>query len=225
MNDTSDQSQGRQVLLIDLDNCPNEMAGLGEKLEGFSRIVGCYAGTEPRIGLSLVPVFAKIFEAGKFELVAMEASKNAADFGLAFWAGRLLETMPEDTEFSILSRDKDLERVVELLQSYGRSARRLLSEAPSSKKPAQKPAKKIDASKRLVADQFRSLLRPKGGNPGKRASLRKHIQSFLKGKKLTANPDHVIEAMVADGFIRFNGGEAVSYDFNQPAVDDHTIPF
>ena len=45
------------------------------------------------------------------------AGKNAADFGIAFWAGILVSQLPDDTHFDIISNDADLDFVVDLLIS------------------------------------------------------------------------------------------------------------
>ncbi len=48
-----------------------------------------------------------------------EEGKNAADFGLAFWAGRLATEMPAETEFIILSQDGDWDHVVNCCATQG----------------------------------------------------------------------------------------------------------
>ncbi len=202
---------GPQALLIDLDNCPQEIARFGASLQDFSRIIGCYAGPEPKVGLGLVPVLAKIFETKKLELVAMNPGKNAADFGLAFWAGRLLETLPSNTEFLVLSHDKDLDRVVELLQAYGRSARRVQSESSATQK-----SKKVSSETRKAAQLFRNTLKPGTANPSSRKTLRNHVQAILKGKGIEIDPDRVIKALVSDGFVHINGDKKVTYHFSRP---------
>ena len=99
-----------QVLLIDLDNCPKEIGKLPQVLASFTRIVICYGSIEPKVPLGLVTALATAIHEGKLELVGMDkGGKNAADFGLAFWAGRLVSEMPKETEFTILSADTFLE--------------------------------------------------------------------------------------------------------------------
>ena len=117
---------GHRVLLIDLDNCPQHLARLPVELDRFSRIIACYGAVEPRLGLSLVRSLAPAIHEGRLEFVGMRIKgKNAADFGLAFWAGRLLTETPPDTEFVILSGDQDLDHVVDLLHRENRRAQRV----------------------------------------------------------------------------------------------------
>ena len=52
-------------------------------------------------------------------------SKNAADFGICFLAGSLMQELSKETHFVIVSNDKDLDHVVHLLKSHGRSAERV----------------------------------------------------------------------------------------------------
>ncbi len=114
-----------RVLLIDLENCPAEMGQLPETLSEFSRIIVCFAGVEPKVPLGLVIVLASAIHEGRLEFVGMDkGGKNAADFGLAFWAGRLVSEMPEGTTFTVLSADADLDHVVNMLRKAGRQANR-----------------------------------------------------------------------------------------------------
>ena len=102
-----------KALLIDLDNCPRQLDDLPQTLAGYTRIIACYGGIEPKVALGLVPLLAAAIQAKKLEIVGMKrGGKNAADFGLAFWAGRLVAEMPPQTTFEILSQDSDLDHVV-----------------------------------------------------------------------------------------------------------------
>jgi hypothetical protein len=115
-----------RVLLIDLDNCPKELAKLSDEVQNFARVIACYGAVEPRLTLSLVRALAQPIHEGRLEFVGMEVrGKNAADFGLAYWAGRLVEQMPPETEFVVISRDQALDHVVNLLRRDDRAARRL----------------------------------------------------------------------------------------------------
>ena len=222
VEDLDDESPIRsRVLLIDLDNCPNEMAKLGADLQGFSRIVGCYAGPEPKIGLGLVPTLAASMAEGRLELVAMKTGHNAADFGLAFWAGRLLETLPEDTEFVVLSRDKDLDRVVELLRGCGRAAARIVTNGTRRKKALQAPNDEIARS---YAD---FCLSNSGGNPKTRKTLRNSIKNYLKGERIPAEPDRVIDSLVEAGLVELYGQKAIysPRSLPDPDNDPDDIPF
>ena len=107
---------GSRALLIDLDNCPKQIELIHEALAGITRAVACYGSVEPKVQVGLVPLLAAAINAGKLEIIGMEKSgKNAADFGLAFWAGKLTA----ETEFIILLQDPDWDHVMNLLCSVG----------------------------------------------------------------------------------------------------------
>jgi hypothetical protein len=82
-------TSGTRVLLIDLDNCPKQIDLLHQALAGITRAVACYGGVEPKVQVGLVPLLAAAINEGKLDIIKMEKGRNAADFGLAFWAGRL----------------------------------------------------------------------------------------------------------------------------------------
>lgn len=115
-----------KVLLIDLENCPNQIQKLLEDLEQFSNVVICYTQSGAKIPLDwLVPLSATI-NSSKLKILKMaNAGKNSADFGICFSAGVLMQQLPQQAHFVITSNDTDLDHVVSLLQSQGRSAERV----------------------------------------------------------------------------------------------------
>ncbi|MBD2109156.1 PIN domain-containing protein [Leptolyngbya subtilissima] len=115
-----------RVLLIDLENCPDQIHQLKDNLEKFSKVVICYAKTGAKIPLDwLIPLSATV-SSSKLKIFKMTNSgKNAADFGICFFAGVLMQELPKETHFSIVSNDTDLDHVVNLLKSQGRSAERI----------------------------------------------------------------------------------------------------
>src|SRR5438552_3555205 len=114
-----------RALLIDLDNCPRQIEQLPETLATFARVIACYGGTEPKVPFGMVPLLSTAIHEGRLAIIGMQKKgKNAADFGLAFWAGRLAAEMPPDTEFLILSQDTDLDHVVHMLQGAKRQVER-----------------------------------------------------------------------------------------------------
>lgn len=124
--DANQTCDAYKVLLIDLENCPNQIQKLLEDLEQFSNVVICYAQSGAKIPLDwLVPLSTTINSNRLKILKMMNAGKNSADFGICFSAGFLMQQLPQKTHFVILSNDKDMDHVVELLQSHGRSAERI----------------------------------------------------------------------------------------------------
>ena len=115
-----------RVLLIDLENCPNQIYQLQKNLEQFSQVVICYAQSGAKIPLDwLMPLSATV-NANKLKIFRMaNGGKNAADFGICFFAGALMQQLQQETHFVIISNDTDLDHVVNLLKSQGRSAERV----------------------------------------------------------------------------------------------------
>lgn len=129
----NDDEIGR-VLLIDLENCPDQISHLQEKLEQFSQVVICYAQTGAKIPLDwLIPLSATVIS-NKLKIFKMtNGGKNAADFGICFFAGVLMQQLHKQTHFVIISNDTDLDHVVNLLESQGRSAERISSKKEENK--------------------------------------------------------------------------------------------
>jgi hypothetical protein len=133
INQNDDDEIGR-VLLIDLENCPDQISQLQEKLEQFSQVVICYAQTGAKIPLDwLIPLSGTV-SSNKLKIFKMtNGGKNAADFGICFFAGVLMQQMHKQTHFVIISNDTDLDHVINLLKSQGRSAERISTKKEENK--------------------------------------------------------------------------------------------
>ena len=121
-----DYSPGHHVLLIDLENCPGQIHQLMNNLQHYAQVLICYAQCGVKVPVDwIVPLTATVNES-RLKLLKMPLSgKNAADFGITFWAGVLMAQLPPDTHFDIVSNDADLDYVVSLLISQQRSAKRI----------------------------------------------------------------------------------------------------
>ncbi|MGH7601293.1 MAG: PIN domain-containing protein, partial [bacterium] len=213
-------NSGSRAVLIDLDNCPKQIDLLHQALAGITRAVACYGSVEPKVQVGLVPLLAAAINEGKLEIVRMEKrGRNAADFGLAFWAGRLAAELPPETEFIILSQDGDLDHVVNLLRSAGRQVERLdgkTSKIEIASKPAA--AKKTQPAtitiKRtfddFVADYCRQHLKTGKARPAKKTTLINSIKSCFKKHK-EVNPEKVVQALLERGIIAIDGKGRVTY--------------
>lgn len=107
--------------------------------------------------------------------------KNAADFGLCFWAGRLSVQMPVGTEFTILSKDTDLDHVVNLLAKFDYKAERvgMVSENETSEVLQQKTTKLEIVT---VADQYYQKTLSSRNRPATEDKLLNSIRSFCRKK-------------------------------------------
>ena len=125
-NTNQNSNNVARVLLIDLENCPNQIHQLQKNLEQFSQVIICYAQSGAKIPLDwLMPLSATV-NANKLKIFRMaNGGKNAADFGICFFAGALMQQLQQETHFVIISNDTDLDHVVNLLKCQGRSAERV----------------------------------------------------------------------------------------------------
>lgn len=114
-----------KILLIDLENCPNQIHELQSSLQEYSRVVICYATTGAKIPLDWLMPLNEIINASRLQIHKMDSvGKNAADFGIFFFAGMLAQELKEPAEFIIASDDTDLDHLVSLLASMQHTAKR-----------------------------------------------------------------------------------------------------
>ncbi|MEO5334982.1 MAG: PIN domain-containing protein [Magnetococcus sp. YQC-5] len=203
---------------------------------------------EPRVPLSLMMQLAPSVCAGRLEVVGMKKpGKNAADFGLAFYAGRLLSEMPEETEFIILSEDGDLDHVVNLLRGLQRKVERINGNphaAPVKAVVSSHPGSSVsgsgkDAASGMLTDpdvENYIMTRLMAGmtRPAKKATLMRSIQTVCK-KRPDLQPAAVFSALVERGILVIGVGGKVRYldgfmpegchECNEEDDDDEGIPF
>jgi hypothetical protein len=146
-NNHSDSDKVSRVLLIDLENCPDQIHQLQKSLEQFSQVVICYAQTGAKIPLDWLVPLSETVSSNKLKIFKMtNGGKNAADFGICFFAGVLMQQLNIETHFVIVSNDTDLDHVVSLLKSQGRSAERI-----GTKKEEKKTAAAIEVMAEATA--------------------------------------------------------------------------
>ena len=212
-----------QVLLIDLDNCPNQIEKLSLHIEEFARTIVSYGGAEPKVPFSLVSLLATLIHEKRLEIVPAEQGKNAADFALTFYAGLLVNQLPPNTEFTILSDDTDLDYVVYLLHDKGREASRLSgkeqpvkaepksrtkntppkAKAQTKKMPASGDSSINDAAAKL-SKHLRKLDRKK--KPKSKESLLNYLESHFKGDpKLASSRESIFSALVKQRTVKMDG--------------------
>jgi len=129
--DTLENNIIQKVLLIDLENCPNQVEKLLKNVEQFAYVVICYAQTGAKIPLDwLMPLNSAINNQQLKTIKMPNKGKNAADFGISFFAGVFMQQLPIQTHFVIISEDADLDHVIDLLKSQGRTAERINTKKP-----------------------------------------------------------------------------------------------
>src|SRR5262249_54325805 len=124
----------------------------------------------------------------------------AADFGLAFWAGRLAAEMPPDTEFLILSQDTDLDHVVHMLQGANRLVERLDGKVHRTKRlstDSPKPQAETDGD--AVTEYGTKYLQPARSRPVTKGSHENTIRRFCKKQKKNITPESILQGLVPRG--------------------------
>jgi hypothetical protein len=194
-----------KVLLLDIENRPNRLLNLTEDLTHYSNVIICYAQSDFKIPIDWIEPIAHAFSAGTLKIIKMpNAGKNAADFGIAFWAGMLAAQQPNDTHYDIISHDTDLDFVVDLLISQGRSAKRI---AMIKQPPIQEIVEdKIKPIKPL--QKYCIYLAKNDPRPAKSKSLINNIDRFFKE---TVNPNDVLTKLIKKGVVSINHG-VVTYN-------------
>jgi len=183
-----------RVLLIDLENCPDQIYQLQENLEQFSQVIICYAQTGAKIPLDwLIPLSAMV-SSNKLRIFKMaNIGKNAADFGICFFAGSLMQQLHKETHFVIISNDTDLDHVVNLLKSQGRSAERMgtrKDEKETGSKTAKNNAAKATVEAIVVVSPIKiycmHLVTYSKNRPAKKDTLINSIKNKFKESPKTA---------------------------------------
>lgn len=83
-----------RTLLIDLENCPNHIQELQDSLRDYDKVIICYASTGAKIPLDWLMPLHETISAGHLQIHKMDSiGKNAADFGIFFFAGMLAQQL------------------------------------------------------------------------------------------------------------------------------------
>ena len=207
--------QPPHVLLIDAENCPQSIDRLDDALARFSRVVLVSGPGEPRIPLRLASVIASAVQNGSLCVVrAPRKGKNAADFAMAFFAGRLCETLPPDAEITVLSCDQDLNHVVELVAATGRKATRSL--------PSAARLKSVATLDQALVKVRSTILSKSTARPRSRKKLLSAIRSSCA--PLVVDPASVLDRLVECGDVEF-AGNGIDYPDVVGSNDNDDLPF
>ena len=210
------------VLLIDLENCPNDINLLLKHIDLYFQIIVCYAKSNASIPLDWLNSLTIAINSEKLKIIKMGTTgKNSADFGISFWAGILSATLPKQMSFLIVSDDKDLDYVVNLLKSQARQAKRIgKNDAQKNKTKAvnnevslEKNSKdeKSHTIKQKAIDSYITKLKSYTNNrPTKTLALMNDIKSqFRNTNGVKAN--EIFQNLIENKFIKLTEN-TISYD-------------
>ncbi len=199
-----------KVLLIDLENCPSQLHQLPTDLHHYLQVVICYATSHSKVPLNWLISLSAAISANKLKIVKMACvSKNSADFGICFLAGAMMQELPPETHFVIVSNDKDLDHTVHLLKSHGRSAERL-----GNQKAKEIPDLPQGQSSPIVL-YCTYILTYNTNRPTRPAALLNSIKTHLKEYPSIAEP--VYHKLLSSGAIKITGRRLI---YNDPKLKE-----
>ncbi len=210
--ETSGAVEAGKVLIIDLENCPNQLSHLSEDLSKYLRVVICYAQSGAKVPLNWLTRLSAAIVANKLEIIKMgQSGKNAADFGICFLAGALMQELPKETHFVIVSNDTDLDHAVRLLKEHGRSAERM-SSPKEDKEPPSQPPTLIQSSQSphptTLSSYCEHLLTHSKTRPAQTDTLLSSIKNKFKSDDVAVA---VYNALIARGAVK-TANKKVTYD-------------
>lgn len=191
-----------KVLLIDLENYPKQINELPNILNEYHQVIICYAQSNARIPIDWLMPLNDTINKAQLKIFRMTSNgKNAADFGISFYAGMLMSQLPPHAHFVIMSDDQDLDHVVNLLKSQQRSAERLgmrceqkAVSLQSTNTEITAPIQVKDAVMPLVRIYCTYLVTNQKNRPAKKETLLNSIKNKLDEHKNQA--DAVFQALV-----------------------------
>ncbi len=208
-NDISTTAETSRVLLIDLENCPSQITQLLENLEQFSQVVICYAHSGAKVPIDWILPLTSTVNSNKLKIFKTPGNgKNAADFGITFWAGVLMQQLPPQTHFTVVSEDADLDHAIALLKSQGRTAERI----NTKKEPLPSATPALIPSPTAVSpteEYCIHLIKHSKTRPLKQETLLKSIKN--KFKDTHNNPENILSDLAKSGAIAINNN-AVTYN-------------
>lgn len=209
-----------RVLLVDLENCPGQLHQLPSDLATYRRVVICYAQSGAKVPLKWLASLSEAMVAHRLTIQEMpHGGKNSADFGICFLAGMLMQEMPPQTHFVIVSNDTDLDHAVHLLRSHGRGAERVgtrMEEKAVPAKPVQVAVTQVNPQLMTYCDHLAA--HPKT-RPAKVATLRSSIKSRFGSDP--AAVDRVYGLLVSCGVVAATGTRVA---YNDKKIREFATP-
>ena len=207
---SENQHQASKILLIDLENCPNQIQQLPKSLIEYTQVVICYAHSTAKIPLDWLMPLNDTINNNKLKIYKMATTgKNSADFGICFFAGMLMQQMPEESHFVIMSDDTDLDHVVNLLNSQNRTAQRIgvRKEEKSSTQTILATSTPNESPLQIYCAH---LVTYKKNRPAKKATLLNSIKNKFKDTPDITNA--VLSSLVKHGALTINENKRIYND-------------
>lgn len=205
----TEKLETKKILLIDLENCPSQIKELHGNISEFHKVVICYAHTGVKIPLDWLIPLNEIINQNRLEILKMpNGGKNSADFGIAFLAGSLTQKYKKANYF-IISNDKGLNHVVDLLNKFGNSAER------RGKTKNNKIHEKKGDLFYLVTEYCNYLIDHEGNRPSKKETLLNSINNKFKDTSFTK--DDIFQLMLEKNIVSISEKKTI---YNDRVIND-----
>ena len=199
--------QSQKILLIDLENCPSQINELQKILQDYSLVVICYAHSNAKIPLDWLMPLNSTINSDQLKIFKMTSTgKNAADFGISFYAGMLMQQMSHDAHFVIMSDDTDLDHVINLLHCQSRTAERIGMKKDDTKVSHFIVPTELATMKTYCAH----LVTYKSNRPAKKETLLNSIKNKFKETPDVTN--NLLSSLIKQGALTFQDNRVIYND-------------
>jgi len=205
-------------VLVDFENVQPKNVSL---LNGRSIKIKVFVGaSQARIPFELARALHEFGPDAEYIQIAGNG-KNALDFHISYYLGRLASEAP-DASFCVISKDKGFDPLIEHLKAQGISCQRSSSIAEiaglklsSSKSISAAVEKPKTPDSRSIAEKvdavINNLTKRKAAKPRKLKTLRSTIKAHFRDKLPDAEVDEIIEQLIGRGVIAVADGK-VNYE-------------
>lgn len=219
----------KKVLLLDIENIPKNENQLLAYIAQYAYVYIVYAKSPTGFTLDAVIKLNQFISTGQLSIMKMpQIGKNSADFGLSYVAGQLSTRLSnKEYLFEIMSKDKALSYVADLLKMDGFSAE-FIPEQPVKiidKKPDCTPDR-IAAPQLNFPETTKKyceyLKKLKQNRPSKLQTLMNSLKAVLK---LTdANIEKVLEDLKSMKVLKIQSSAVVYNESNISKVIKSDMP-
>lgn len=194
-----------EFVLVDFENVqPKDLALLNGGSYKIKIVLGTHQGKIPVIMARALQAFGPDVE----YIQANGNGKNAVDFHIAYYIGRLAATAP-DAHFHVISKDTGFDPLLKHLREQGILCQRSISIAAIPQVPATISGSASIADRAKVVVE--NLAKRKSAKPRTLKTLRTTIKALFGSQLMEDELDRLIEQLTRRGVIKIADGK-VQYE-------------
>ncbi|MCK4083707.1 hypothetical protein HCY52_07750 [Acinetobacter radioresistens] len=219
----------KKVLLLDIENIPKNENQLLAYIAQYAYVYIVYAKSPTGFTLDAVIKLNQFISTGQLTIMKMpKIGKNSADFGLSYLAGKLSTRLShKEYSFEIMSKDKALSYIADLLKMDGFSAEFI----------PEQPVKVIDKKPHCTPDRIAApqlnfpnsakkyceyLKKQKQSRPNKLQTLMNSLKAVLKQTDI--NIEQVLEDLKVMKVLQIKSSAVVYNESNISKVIKADMP-